>query len=223
MADDASLGELAGYRPVSGLAVAALVAGCGSALVLFTPLAAVLPLVAGVLALVALADLRRSEGRRVGRVAALAGLALAIGFTAQAIAGGMVDHWIAGRRARATALAWIDAVREERFTDAIGLCSPAALPATGRDPFTPAPDEAERQTSFVAMPAVAALAACGEARPTVTSSRSSTGEAAWLVRVNLAACPAGSGALQVEVAARPATRGRTPVERWLVTGFALEP
>jgi hypothetical protein len=223
MADDASLDEVAGYRPVSGLAVAALVAGGGSALVLFTPLAAVLPLVAGVLAVVALADLRRSEGRRVGRAAALAGLALAIGFTAQAIAGSAIEQWIAGRRARATALAWIDAVREERFADAIGLCSPAALPATGRDPFAPPPDEAERQASFVAMPAVAALAACGEARPTVTVSRSPAGEAAWLVRVNLAACEVARGALLVEVSPRPATRGRTPVERWLVTGFALEP
>ena len=45
--------ELSGYRPVSGLAVAALLAGCGSVLVLLTSLAAMLPLVAVVLAVVA--------------------------------------------------------------------------------------------------------------------------------------------------------------------------
>ena len=88
MTEAGAADELAGERPVSGLAVAALLAGCGSALVLFTSLAAMLPLVAMLLAAVALIDLSRSEGRRVGRGAALVGLALAIGFAAQAAGGG---------------------------------------------------------------------------------------------------------------------------------------
>jgi hypothetical protein len=78
--------DMAGYRPVSGLAVAAVIVGLGSALVLFTPLAAMMPLVAVALAVAALRDLERAEGRRVGRPLALAGLALAIGFAIQGLA-----------------------------------------------------------------------------------------------------------------------------------------
>ena len=103
--------ELTEYRPVSPLAVAALVAGLGSVLVLFTPLAAMLPLVAIALAVVALADFGRSEGRKVGRWAALMGLALAVGFVCQAVATAWADHMIARGRAVATATTWLDAVR----------------------------------------------------------------------------------------------------------------
>jgi hypothetical protein len=213
--------EAAGYRPVSGLAVAALMAGCGSALVLFTSLAAVVPLVAIALAGAALVDLKRSAGRRVGRPLALAGLALAVGFTAQAAGGAFVERWIAGRRASATARAWIEAVREKRFGDAIGLCSPTALPATGRDPFDPPPDDAERLAAFESLPAVAAIAGCGSP-PAVVTGRAPSGEGAWLVRVELDSCDAGGETVRLEVAPRSAARGRQPVERWLVTGFELQ-
>lgn len=214
--------EAAGYRPVSGLAVAALIAGCGSALVLFTSLAAVVPLVAIALAGAALVDLKRSAGRRVGRPLALAGLALAVGFTAQAAGGAFVERWIAGRRASATARAWIEAVGEKRFGDAIGLCSPAALPATGRDPFDPPPSDAERLAAFQTLPAVAAVAACGQTPPAVVTGRVPSGEDAWLVRVELDSCDAGGEIVQLAVEPRSAARGRQPVERWLVTGFELE-
>jgi hypothetical protein len=214
--------ELAGERPVSGLAVAAALAGCGSALVLFTPLAAMLPLVAIVLAVVALVDLARPEGRRVGRGVALAGLALAIGFAAQAASGFVVDRWIGSRRAAATAAAWIDAVREARVADAIGLCSPLALPQTGGDPSQPEPPEADQAAAFQALPAVAAVTACGRAsQPTVTVRKDPTDAAVWIATVELAACGRAGEVVTLRVEPRAATRGRAPVERWLVTGFEL--
>jgi hypothetical protein len=214
--------ELAGERPVSGLAVAALLAGCGSALVLFTSLAAMLPLVATLLAVVALVDLARSEGRRVGRGAALVGLALAIGFAAQAGGGFIVDRWIGGRRAAATAAAWIDAVREVRTADAMSLCSPLALPSAERDPAQPGLTEADRAAAFQALPVVAAVTACGRAsRPAVSVRKDGADAAVWIAGVQLAACGRPGEVVTLRVEPRAATRGREPVERWLVTGFEL--
>ncbi|MFM8414407.1 MAG: hypothetical protein ACKOCX_06755 [Planctomycetota bacterium] len=221
MADDQFTGEMVSYRPVSGLAVAALLAGCSSALVLFTSLAAVVPLVAVVVSVAALAELRRAEGRKVGRLAALAGLALAIGFTAQAIAGGLVDRWIAGRRAEATARAWIDAVREERFAEALGMSSPAALPAPSHDPFSKPPSDAERLATFRALPTVAALAACGDSRPAVSVERDSAVETGWVARAALDGCGRQGESLTLRVEPRPSARGRELIDRWLVTGFEL--
>jgi hypothetical protein len=207
---------------VSGLAVAALIAGCGSALVLFTSLAAVVPLLAIVMALTALADLRRSEGRRVGRPAALAGLALAIGFTAQAAAAAAIERWLAGRRAAATAGAWIEAVGEERFADAIGLCTAAALPDFRRDPFEPPPSEAERLAAFRAMPAVATVAGCSTIRTPVAVERDPGIEAGWLARAAVADCGRDGGTLILRVEPRLSSRGRQPIERWLVTSVELQ-
>lgn len=214
--------EVAGYRPVSGLAVAALLAGCGSALVLFTSLAAMLPLVAVVLAAVALVDLARSERPRVGRGAALVGLALAIGFAAQAASGFLVDRWVGGQRAAATAAAWLDAVREGRVADAIGLCGPGVLPSNSHDPMHPEPAAADPTASFKALPAVGAVAACGQSlRPQVTVQRDAADATLWVAQADLAPCGGSAGSVRLVVAPQVVTRGREPVERWLVTGFEL--
>jgi hypothetical protein len=223
MADESLSDDAAGYRPVSSLAVAALLAGCSSALVLFTSLAAVVPLVAIVMAVAALADLRRSEGRRAGRVAALAGLALAIGFTTQALAGAAVGRWIAARRAAATAEAWIEAVCKEDFTAAIRLCSGSALPATGGgDPFERPMNTTERLAAFRELPSVASVAACGESRPAVTVQRDPAAETGWLARADLAGCGSAGTSLVLRVEPRAAIRGRTPIDRWLVTSLELD-
>lgn len=214
--------ELAGERPVSGLAVAALLAGCGSALVLFTSLAAMLPVVAVVLAVVALVDLARSERRRVGRGAALAGLALAVGFAVQAASGFLVDRWIGGHRAAATAAAWIDAIREGRLADAVGMCSPTALPPRGHDPAHREPSAAEITATFRSLPAVAAVGACGrDISPPITVRRDAADAAVWMVRADLSACGRGGEAVRLVVEPRATVRGRETVERWLVTGFEL--
>ncbi len=222
MTDSGAADVLAGERPVSGLAVAALLAGCGSALVLFTSLAAMVPLVAVVLAVVALVELARSEGRRVGRGAALVGLALALGFAAQAAGGFVVDRWIGGRRAAATAAAWADAVREARFADAIGLCSPGALPARGHEHSQLESAAADATTAFKSLPAVTAVAACGQAaRPGITVRRDVAEAVVWVAEAELTACGRTGGVVRLLVEPRATTRGRAAVEQWLVTGFEL--
>lgn len=214
--------DLPGYRPVSGLAIAALLAGIGSVLVLFTALAAMVPLVAVVLAAVALAELRRSEGRRVGRAAALVGLALAIGFTAQAAGGFLIDRWVGARRAAAAANAWLDAIREDRLADAMAMCVPAVLPQRGHDPASPAPASGGMTAEFRALNVVAAVAGCGrETRPPVTVRRDSAAESLWVADIPLAACGRPGGAVRLLLEPRLTTRGLEPLERWLVAGFEL--
>lgn len=224
MTDEQFTGEVAGYRPVSGLAVGALLAGCCSGLVLFSSLAAVVPLVAIVMAAAALAELKRVEGRRVGRLAALGGLALAVGFSAQAIVGGLVDRWIAGRRAEATARVWIDAVRQERFAEALGLSSPRAVSVAGpvRDSFGPPPDEAERLAALRDLPPVVALAACGDSRPPVSVERDPAVERGWLARATLDGCGRDNAVVKLRVEPTLSARGRELVDRWLVTSFEVD-
>jgi len=214
--------ELSGYRPVSGLAVAALLAGCGSVLVLLTSLAAMLPLVAVVLAVVALVDLARSPGRRVGRGAALVGLALALGFAAQCVGGLIVERWIGGHRAAATAAAWADAVSAGRLADAIGLCSPGAVPARGHEHSHLEPAASDPIATFKSLPAVSAVVACGPAsRPTVTVRKDASAATVWIATVELTTCGRAGEIIRLSVEPQAALRGRGPVERWLVTGFEL--
>lgn len=219
MAVETRSDDLADYRPVSRLAVAALAAGSGSGLVLFTPLAAMLPLVAIVLALAALAELRRGEGRIVGRWAALGGLALAVGFVSQATAAALADRWVAGRRAVATATTWIDSIRAGRLADALAASSPLALPPLPHEHHGEEPAAADRLAAFGELAVVRAIAAAPEP-PAITSLERA--EEAWRVRLALPAGEPGDGIL-LAVEPRLVSRGPRLIERWLVTGFTLEP
>lgn len=211
--------ELAGYRPVSALAVAALVAGCGSAVVLLTPLAAAVPLVAAALALVALADIRRSAGRKAGRPAALVGLALALGFAAQAAADAAVTRWIVRRRAVAAATAWIDAVRAGRLADAVTITSPLAIPLPRRDPHVAEPAPGDLAAALAAVPAVQAVSGCAGQRPGIVAV--APGDAGgWTVRADLTPCGRAGTVVRLDLEAR---LERGAVERWRVTGATLEP
>jgi len=211
--------ELPDYRPVNLLAVAALVVGVVSALVLFTPLAAMLPLVAIVLAVAALASIRQSEGRTVGRWPALAGLALATGFSAQAMATISLDRMVANHRAAATAVAWVNAIREGRFDDAIAMSSPAILPTAGRGHHELAVDMGTRRDAFAALPEIQALTRCGATMPRQSAvERTSQG---WSVRFSTEPCGVqGLFVLAVTRQAVPA-KGQA-VEEWRVIGFHLE-
>lgn len=224
MVDETAIDELADYRPVSPLAVATIVCGVAAALVLVTPLAAMLPLFAVVLAVAALADLRRAEGKRAGRPLVLAGLALALGFAAQALAGAWYDGWVARQRALAAATAWITAVGEERFADAMAMCGPQAYPlphevTMGTEPPTPA----VREEAFRATAAVRAIEACVQGRPTLKRVRRlGTSGSVWRVAGDLAACGASSGELRLDLESRAETGPRGPLERWLVVGLGVE-
>lgn len=120
--------EAGGYRPVSGPAVAALAAGMLSAAALVNPFFWVVPLLGIGLACLGLADTGRPGAEKAGRMLALTGLALAVGFGTQAVSATATRRWIAQSRAQAAAGLWITAVRDGRQDDARSMCLPEAAP-----------------------------------------------------------------------------------------------
>lgn len=224
MTDDLSVDPTGDYRPVSSLAVAALVAGCCSAVALVTRFAWVVPLIGVAVSLAALADLSRPDIRKAGRLAALAGLALSIGFGCQAVTTFLVDRWIMGSRARAAATAWIDAVREDRPSEALGLCSPSVLPAT---PMHHDPDheegEEDRLARFVDLPAVKGVSACGATRPPITRSvPAGTEDGAWTLAVDLGPCSDAGATLALTIVPKRVRGTQGAVERWTVVMVGVE-
>jgi len=184
-----------GYLPVSRLAVGAIVLGGCSALAVVSPFFLVVPLVAVALAVAACADCDRPGAQKAGRLAALTGLALAIGFGAQAVSTLVVSRTIAAGRAVAAAEIFLAAVRDGRSTDAKSMCG------------------AEAQG------AVATLAACG-ARGTCRGGGAGDEPGTWVVRV----MPTEPGACAARITLAPASvaqRGGS-VERWLVTACDVE-
>ena len=131
-ADTDGTGDLAGYRPVSALAVAAAASGAVSTLALVGPVFWVLPLVGVALSCAALVDVGRPGAPKAGRLAALAGLALAVGFGTQAVATAATSEWLARGRAVTAVRFWLAAVAAGRHDDATGMCGPDALAAVDR-------------------------------------------------------------------------------------------
>jgi hypothetical protein len=212
--------ETQDYRPVSRLAVAALVVGCCSGLALLSPVCWAIPVVGIAIAVAAWADVGRAAARKAGGLAAVAGLALSVGFGAQALGSAVVDRWIAGGRAEATALAWIDAVRSDRLADAL------ALGETG--PATLAVQDGEQATAgLAAQPLVKAIRACDAMAKigAVTTGADDRGGEGWLVRGTLRPCgehPGGAVGFRILVAPHTVRRHRGLVERWSVTTFDLD-
>jgi hypothetical protein len=186
---DGSDGYPGGYMPVSRLAVAAVALGAVSALAVVSPVFWVLPLIGIAVAAAALADIGRPGAPKVGRLLALAGLGLAVGFGAQAVAAKLTAGSIARGRAEAAARLWLDTIAAERLDDARSMCVAEAAEA------------------------IAAVAAC---RPTVpaTVQGAALGESAdvWVVRAQAGAC-----AVEITVASTPAVWQGRPGERWMVS------
>ena len=213
------------YRPVSRLAVAALAAGVLAAAALVSPLGWVIPLVAIGLAVAALADVNRPGAQKAGGWAAVAGLALAVGFGGQAVTSAVVSRWLVERRAAAAAWHWIDAVRAGRLADAMSVCAPRALPGGAPPLHAAAADPAgkDREAAFAALAAVRGLTACGPEPPRVTAiAPAAETEGGWVVVASLAPCGQREAALRLVVEPVRAQQQGGPVERWLVTGFTLE-
>lgn len=225
VADERATGAISDYRPVSPLAVAALALGICSAMALVTRFAWVVPLVAAAVAIAALADLARPGTAKAGRLLALAGLALAVGFGAQAVTSAAVDRWIESHRAGAAARAWIDAVRDGRPAEALGLCG-AAVASTASMPPDPTETDVEvrRLERFIQLDAVRAVAACHATQPEVTSCQPlGTDDNAWTVRAALASCGGGEETLRLVVSPKTTAAGTTGVvERWKVMAIDLE-
>ena len=217
------MNDEADYRPVSPLAVAALAAGLVSSLALLSRTAWVVPIVGVGLAAAALADIRRSDGRKAGRLAALAGLALSLGCGTQAVTAAVVSRWISGGRAAAAATLWIDAVREGRLGDAMRVCVPQALPTP--DPDAPQYGQTGAEAAFAALPAVKALAACATTRPPMSGVLQAGGDASrWTVRADLQPCGGdrADAAVRITLAEQIVTAAEGMVDRWMVTGFEIE-
>ena len=225
VADERATGAISDYRPVSPLAVAALALGICSAMALVTRFAWVVPLVAAAVAIAALADLARPGTAKAGRLLALAGLALAVGFGAQAVTSAAVDRWIESHRAGAAARAWIDAVRDGRPAEALGLCG-AAVASTASMPPDPTETDVEvrRLERFIQLDAVRAVAACHATQPEVTSCQPlGTDDNAWTVRAALTSCGGGEETLRLVVSPKTTAAGTTGVvERWKVMAIDLE-
>lgn len=130
-ADDED-GAVAGYRPVSATAVAAAALGLASALALVSPVLWVLPLVGVAVALAALADVGRPHAAKAGRLAALTGLGLSLGFGAQAVTTAAATEWLARGRAEAAVRFWLDAIGSGRLDDARSMCATEVAAAVDR-------------------------------------------------------------------------------------------
>ena len=212
------------YRPVSALAVAALVAGCASALAVVTRFAWAVPLVGIALAAAALADVARPEARKAGRLAALVALALSVGFGGQAVTGQFVDRWIMAGRAKAAARAWIDAVREGRPSEALGLSAATVLP-----PSSMAPDleheelESVRLSRFSELPAVKAVAGCMASTPPITNATAfGTDDGAWTLRADLTSCGSPGATLNLVVVPKRVRGTAGDVEQWRVVATNVD-
>jgi hypothetical protein len=181
--------EVPGYLPVSRLAVAAAALGGISALALASPVFWVLPLVAIGVAVAALRDVARRDAPKAGRLAAVAGLALAAGFGAQAVAGKATTRSITAARAGAAARLWLDTIREQRLSDARSMCG------------------------FDASDAVDAVAGCGASgRAEVIGTAAGESDGTWIVRANVGRCT-----IEITLEPMPATWQGRPGERWTIT------
>lgn len=216
-----------GYRAVSGLAVGALALGGLSSLALLSPMLWALPLLGAALAAAALADVSRPGAEKAGRAIALAGLALSIGFGAQAVTGRLVARRIMAARARVVAEAWLDSIRDGRLIDARGMVAPDLLPAASPFEAPPSPDAAPEspENEFAALPVVARIIRCGGGEREIECREVQQPEGVrWQVWVRLPRCADG-GSLELDLELDPRRQaGKSGgVEQWLVSKMELAP
>lgn len=225
--------DSSGYRPVSRLAVMAAVAGVASSLALLSPMLWMLPLVGAGVAAAALADVAKAGAEKAGRILALAGLALSIGFGAQAMTSAVVARRITDSRARAVVASWLEALRADRLADARAMVSgdvagvdPGMTPPGGHDHDHDHAHDEQDFAGFLAAPGVAAIRDCGAAAAGQISGTgpdpSATG--AWGAVVRLSPC-AGGKSVEIAVQLMPTVvrEGRGRVERWMITKVDVVP
>lgn len=224
MTDDRGDNE-GSYLPVSRLAVAAAVVGLASAAAVGNPLFLVVPIIGFGLGLAALADVGREDAPKAGRLAALAGLALSLGFGFQAATHQAISFVGARGRAVAVAEAFVVAAGEGRHDDAIVMCRYDALPETLL-PQTSGPLAGEAgvevREKFGKMPTVEALSACGTVEPRLEAARAADiGGGLWVVTIAVPCQEASSGDVRLDVKVE-----RDPLssetDRWLIVGHELQ-
>lgn len=245
---DAATDVVPGYRPVSVLAVFAALAGMLSVVALFSTALWTVPLVAIGLALLGLRDVAplppgdspeidgaesNREGpadRKTGRWLALLGLALAVGFGAQAVATTISHRTFASARAEAAARMFVEMLREERIADALKVCLPQVIPPSSRAGVggiaTPDVQELQAQASLADLEVVRAIQACGgsasiELRCIGPEERF---EGGWVVVGQIGPCADGGRPLPLKMLmqAKPVTRGQRLFDNWMVGGIAID-
>lgn len=226
-----------GYRPVSVLAVIALLAGILSGVAVFAPALLVVPLIASALAVVALRDVsprgdgdERAEGgdRKAGRWWALAGLALAVGFGVQSVATTLTQRSVAFRRAEAAAAMFLEMVREDRLGDAVKTCLPQVIPppmgiGVGAQ-ATPDVQERQAEATLAGMEIIQDIRTCGRAAPTTLECVGAEVRFpdSWAVVVVIDPCEGRSKPLEIRMLmqSKPVTRGQRIYDNWMVAGIA---
>lgn len=197
----------ANYRPVSAAAVGAVVVGAASALALANPFFWIVPLVGIAVACLGLADVRRPGAEKAGRMAALVGLALSVGFGVQALSSAATTRLVTAGRARVAAERWLETIRAGRTADAESMCQPETTAAVAK--------------------LAGRLAECEAPAFRVRGGGSSEEVTGGLVvRAATLACRSGEAgsALAVTIHVVPETmmrRGR-PVERWTIARCDIE-
>jgi len=223
--------ETEAYRSISGAAIAAAVLGGASVLSIFSPMLLVLPLLGIALAVMAFRDIEQSAGLKIGRLAALAGLALSIGFGVQGLTARIIGRRIMEDRVRRATTAWLEAVREDRLADAMTMLSPLIRPAPqtlGSDEDArPINDPVAQEEAFRSSPLITAIRGCGEtAVPEVSftghTEDSPETEESWQARIRLSPC-AGGRPVVVDVQLQSAVFRESTGwrERWTITDIDL--
>lgn len=225
-----------GYRPVSVIAVFALLAGILSGVAVFSPALLVIPLIASALSVLALGDVSaRGDGdagvggdRKTGRWWALAGLALAVGFGVQSVATTLTQRSVAFRRAEAAAAMFLEMVREDRLGDAVKTCLPQVIPPPMGSGVgaktTPDIQEKQAEASLAGLEIIQNIRKCGGAAP--TTLRCVGGEDrfpdSWAVVVVIDPCEGRSKPLEIRMLmqSKPVTRGQRMYDNWMVAGIA---
>jgi len=225
-----------GYRPVSVLAVVALIAGILSATAVFSPALLLVPLIASALSVVALKDVSargdgddRAEGgdRKTGRWWALAGLALAVGFGVQSVATSLTQRSVAFRRAEASAAMFLEMVREDRLGEAVKTCLPQVIPPMGMGigaKATPDVQERQAEASLAGLEIIQNIRKCGSAAATTLRCVGAEDRFpdSWAVVVVIDPCEGRSKPLEIRMLmqSKPVTRGQRMFDNWMVAGIA---
>jgi hypothetical protein len=213
-----------GYRPVSGMAVAALVLGVLSITAVFHPGFWLLPVLGTVFAVMSLRQLAQPDSPAIGRTAAVVGLGLSLFLAALAPTESVTRTWIKNRRAEHVAARWADAVLEGKILDAHSLLMPFArlnVPgeegAVSRGLF----DSKSLEEAYKLEREVAAILGCGAAKRQSASLReyvpdSKAHEEVWIVRIVIEPCSSGPLTLDVEVEAALIPKDGSWFEQWYV-------
>jgi hypothetical protein len=158
--------ELAGYRPVNGWAVAALLLGFIAPMAFAHPLLWWVPLVGIAIAIVALLRIRRADIPTVGRKAAIVGLVLSLAIATSAPTRYLTRNYWLVTRAEELADRWFERIRAGQTQQAFDLIFHVpprhASPPHGDSAAPPEDAEKTGLETFLARADIVKLLALGD-------------------------------------------------------------